>query len=139
MNIKNFMQSRVFKMVLCGLGAVAVTLLIFQVGELVGYHRAKFSYQWGESYYRGFGRKSFMGGHGALGKVIKIEADSIIVADKDKSEKSILVDKETEIRKFRETVQLVDLKLGDMVVVVGSPNEEGQIEAKLLRIMPEIK
>jgi hypothetical protein len=27
-----------------------------------------------------------------------------------------------------------DLKVGDQVVIIGSPNEQGQIEAKLIRI-----
>ena len=29
-----------------------------------------------------------------------------------------------------------DLKLGDFVVVIGTPNAQGQIEAKFIRVMP---
>jgi len=58
---------------------------------------------------------------------------------KDKAEVDFVIDQGTEIRKFRDNIKLADLKLGDLIVVIGSPNEVGQIKARLLRIMPEIK
>jgi len=38
------------------------------------------------------------------------------------------------MKKGRETVKKEDLKVGDWVVIIGSPNEEGQIEARLIRL-----
>lgn len=61
---------------------------------------------------------------------------ALIIKDRDGTEKIILVTDKTEIRKFRETVKLSDLKIDDYVVVIGEPNDAGQVEAKLIRIMP---
>ena len=38
------------------------------------------------------------------------------------------------MKKGRETVKKEDLKVGDWVVIIGSPNEKGQIEARLIRL-----
>ena len=50
------------------------------------------------------------------------------------AEKTIIVNGKTVIRKFRDALKSADLKVNDSVVVVGDPNEEGQIEAKLIRV-----
>ncbi|TSC53659.1 MAG: hypothetical protein LiPW39_149, partial [Parcubacteria group bacterium LiPW_39] len=49
-------------------------------------------------------------------------------------EKIILISEKTTIEKGRETIKKEELKAGDRVVIIGSPNEQGQIEAKLIRV-----
>ena len=49
-------------------------------------------------------------------------------------EKLIITTKDTAIQKGRETIKKEELKVGDQIVIIGSPNEEGQIEAKLIRV-----
>ncbi len=51
-------------------------------------------------------------------------------------EKIILVKDDTEIRELRNALKIDDLKINDYVVVIGEPNDSGQIEAKFIRIMP---
>lgn len=147
MDIKHIIQSRALKIILYGIGGMVVLLLAFQAGEFVGYHRARFSYQWGENYYHmfdarsgrmmgNFSRSDFPSMHGASGKIIKIEGGNIIVADRDNSEKLVLISDDTEIRRFRENIKFADLKVGDFIVAIGSPDDKGQIEARLLRVMP---
>ena len=51
-------------------------------------------------------------------------------------EKTVVVTELTEIREFRDTIQVSELTVGDFIVVLGTPNEEGQVEAKLIRTVP---
>jgi hypothetical protein len=140
-------QSKASKEILYGIGATIIILLIFQAGIFVGYHKAAFSYQWGDNYYRtfegmrkdpGFARDFIRGdfpdAHGTVGKIIKIDLPTIFVTDQRNIEKAVVVKDDTVIRRFRETLQPADLKVDDFVVVIGSPNEKGQVEAKFIRL-----
>ena len=49
-------------------------------------------------------------------------------------EKAIIVSDKTKIINLRDVIKTSDLKIDDQVVIVGSPNDQGQIEAKLIRI-----
>ncbi len=147
MNIKEFSQSKTFKKILYGMGVVIVALLIFQGGVLVGYHKAGFSYRLGDNYHRMFGgerdktllgmyRGDFTDAHGSVGKIIKINLPTFVLEGQDGVEKIISINDDTVIRQFRETIKPTDLKVNDFVVVIGSPNTQGQIESRLIRLMP---
>ena len=82
------------------------------------------------------GKENFPNAHGAIGKIIKIELPTLIVQDKDSTEKVILTANDTQIQRMRENITANDLKINDFLVVIGSPNEQGQIEAKLIRLVP---
>ena len=152
MDNKNFFQSKNFRKILYGIGAAIAVLIIFQAGMFVGYRKAGFSYGWGDNYYRTFGeRKEHMrGGHmmsffrggdftnsgGAVGKIAKISLPLLVVESKDGIEKAILLTDDSVIKRFRETMKPTDIKVGDFAVIIGSPNSLAQIEAKIIRIMP---
>ncbi len=149
MNIKEFSQSKAFKKTLYGIGVVIVALLIFQGGVLVGYHKAGFSYRLGDNYHRtfvgeqgefplGMYRGDFTDAHGSVGKIIKIDLPTFVLEGQDGVEKIISVTDDTVIRQFRETIKPTDLKINDFVVVIGSPNTQGQIESRLIRLMPSL-
>jgi hypothetical protein len=143
-NIKKFFESRLLFKILCGIGIVVVALLIFYAGVTVGFHKASFGRAWAENYERNFGfgpDHSFAGDNfpnadGAIGKIIKIELPNIIVQDKDNTEKVILTNSDTQIQKMKNNITTNDLKIDDFVVVIGTPNTQGQIEAKFIRVMP---
>jgi len=146
MNYRQFFQSKKFNNILCSVGAVVITLLIFQAGIFVGYHKAGFSYRMGDNYYRAFGgeRGGFMGmhqdryfmnAHGVVGKIIKIDSQSIIVTGSDNVEKVVVTDDDTIIRHLRDSLAFADLKVGQNIVIIGSPDDKGQIVAKLIRLM----
>ncbi len=149
MDFNKFFQSKKFKMVLVGIGALVVLLMVFKAGVFVGYKKANFSYSWGENYQRnfggprgeflgdfrhGFGDKDFINSHGTFGSIIKIDGSTLIAKGSDNVEKTILVSDKTTITSRRETIKVSDLKVDDRVVIIGSPNEQGQIEAKLIRV-----
>ena len=128
-----------------------VFLLIFKLGIAVGYQKAAFSYRWGENYHRNFGGPKggfmrefnqeisggdFIGGHGTFGQIISIADSELVVRGKDNVEKIIVVNENTDIRRFRDTIQIEDLIVDEPIVVIGEPNDQGQIEAKFIRIMP---
>lgn len=144
-SVKKVLESRVVIKVLYGIGIVLVAMLIFYAGITVGFHKASFGHAWGENYERNFGmmqnrpmfgQDNFPNANGAIGKIIKITLPTIIVQDRDNIEKVILIKSDTQIQKLRENITTNDLKVDDSIVVIGTPNEQGQIEAKFIRIMP---
>jgi hypothetical protein len=48
----------------------------------------------------------------------------------------IVIGSDTIIAQMRSQATSTDIKVGDNVVVVGEPNDQGQIIAKLIRLMP---
>jgi len=140
----------ILKWIIVGLAGFVVVFLIFGVGMFVGGMKARFSYRWAESYHKNFAgpRGGFLGdwripipfpgdfieGHGTFGEIIKINDSDLIVKGQGDVEKVILITADTIIEKGRDTIKKENLKVGDRIVIIGSPNEQGQIEAKLIRV-----
>ena len=144
-DIKNVFESKIAFRILCVLGVIIVSLLIFSAGVTVGFHKASFGRAWGDNYEHNFGMRpnhpmfgqdNFPNANGAIGKIIKITLPTIIVQDKDNTEKVVLIKDDTKIQKMMSIIKPSDLATDDFVVIIGSPNTQGQIEAKLIRIMP---
>jgi hypothetical protein len=76
------------------------------------------------------------GGNGAVGAVIKVSTSTIVVAEPNNIEKIVLLNDQTIIRKARDEVKIKDIVIGDFVSIIGEANSKGEIEAKLVRIMP---
>lgn len=134
-------------MVLFGIGALIVLLLVFKAGMVVGFKKANFSYRWVENYHRNFGgpRGGFLGdfsdrdftdAHGTSGQIIKIDGNTLVTKGRDDVEKIVLVKDDTVIKRFQDTLKVADLKVNDYIVMIGDPNDAGQIEAKLIRLFP---
>lgn len=143
--IAKIFESKVFIKILYGIGIVMVLLLVLSAGISIGFRKASFGRAWGENYERNFGmrpnrpmfsRDNFPNANGATGKILKIALPNIIVQDKYNTEKVILIKDDTKIQKMMSVVKASDLAVDDYVVIIGSPNDQGQIEAKLIRIMP---
>ena len=144
-HIKKFFESTLFLKILCGIGILIIALIIFYAGVTVGFNKASFGRTWAENYERNFGFvpdhslfgiNNFPNANGAIGKIIKIELPTIIVQDKDNIEEVILTTESTQIQKMKSNITTNDLKLDDFVVVIGTPNTKGEIEAKFIRVMP---
>jgi hypothetical protein len=140
----------ILKWVLVGLAVFIVLALVFKIGMFVGEKRAQFSYRWAENYHRMFaGPKAgllkdwrkvhfddFIESHGTFGEIIKIDGNNLIVKGRRDIEKVIIVSEKTVIKSGFKNIKLSDLKIGDIIVIIGSPNEKGQIEAKIIRVFP---
>lgn len=142
--LEKIFKSKILIGMIYAFGILIIAGLIFSAGISVGFRKAQFNRAWGEHYKNNFGmtpppmfRENAMpNAHGAVGKVIKIENSNIIVQDKDNIEKVVLVKEDTQIQRAKEQIKISDLKTDDFVVVIGSPNDQGQIEAKFIRLMP---
>jgi hypothetical protein len=147
-DLNKMAESKIFKFIIVGIALLIILLLVFKLGMIVGGRKAEFTGKWSENYHRNFAgpRDGFMGmglgdgdfieANGVVGQIIKIGDDSIVIKGRDNVEKSLIVDAETIIKKFKDSVKISELKTDDIVVVIGDPNSSGQIQAKLIRILP---
>jgi len=147
---KFFQNSNALKWVIIGLLSFVVLMLIFSAGVKVGMYKAQYSYKWAASYHKNFGgprggflenwrrfpSADFIRGHGAFGEIIELSDSGFVIKGRKNIEKLVITDEDTTIKKGREKLEN-GLKVGDRVTVVGSPNEEGQITAKLIRVFSE--
>jgi hypothetical protein len=146
-SLHTFVPSGVIRIIIIVLAIIAVVLLVFGTGMLVGYKNGTFICHVSDNYLRIFGdeQKERMngfvpaplpGGHGAIGTIVRIQLPSITVADDHNVEKSVVITDDTLIRRMKGTALPTDLVVGDSVVVLGTPGSEGEIDARLIRILP---
>jgi len=130
-----------------GLAVFIVLILVFGAGVKVGTLKARYSYLWANNYHKNFAGPrggflgnwrrfpagDFIGGHGTFGEIIEMKDNGFVIKGQENAEKVVIVNQGTSIVEGREVIK-DGLKVGDRVVVIGSPNEEGQIEAKFIRV-----
>lgn len=127
-------------------GVIIILLVVFGAGMFVGTKKANFSFRWAENYHRNFGGprggffgpingRDFIDAHGVFGQIIKIDGSTLIVSGRDNTEKIVLIKDDTTINGPQNNLKLADLKVNDYIVIIGNPNNAGQIEAKLIRLM----
>ncbi len=132
------------------IGAVVVLLVlgILKAGIMIGYHKARYAGNFGNNFERNFvgprggnmmffSRETMPSGHGAVGEIISINLPRITISSPDLLEKTLLLGTSTLIRRFQQEIKMEDLKVGDRAVILGNPNESGEIEVKLMRLMPQ--
>jgi len=147
MEKNSFFQSKTLGGAILGVVVFLMILLVFKAGVIVGVKKADFSCRWADNYHRNFGGPKagfFLGfddrdlfeANGTFGKIIKIDGASFVIQGPADMERLILTNETTVIKRLRETVKVSDLKIDDYVVVIGEPNAAGQIEAKLIRMLP---
>jgi hypothetical protein len=144
-------KSKSFQGILIGIAISIVALGIFQTGVMVGEHKARFAHHFGDNFERNFVDSSRRGpmpfveevgkmrpptGHGSVGEVVSVTLPTFVVAGPDNIEKTIRVSDETLFREFREELSSENIEIGSFVVVLGLPNESGEIEATLVRLLP---
>ncbi|OGO40607.1 MAG: hypothetical protein A2Z03_04005 [Chloroflexi bacterium RBG_16_56_8] len=77
----------------------------------------------------------FSGAHGAVGTIRNIDGQTITLKLRDGSSQTVLFDRETRIEKNRQRLAFSDLKIGDQILVIGSPNDQGEIKARWVRVL----
>ncbi len=152
MKIDDILQSQAFRWTIVVILGFTVTIFIFSMGVFVGSRSANFAFKWADQYHQNFGGPEtgifgdFAAGgastnpNGCFGRIINIDADKNTITVKDKDvEKVILISDKTTIVLQKNNIKISDLKVDENVVVIGEPNDAGQIEARLIRVMPSIK
>lgn len=134
------------KNLLVVLSIVIFALFFFWIGEEVGSRRAEFNERFGDNYVKvfrdsngrgGFMRNEMFGGHGAYGKIISINPQIITISGDDNIEKAVLITDDTLIRQYDQNIKITDLTPGENVYILGRPNNSGQIEARIIRVIPD--
>jgi hypothetical protein len=148
MTIKGIFKPAHYNKLLIILAAIVVLVFVFTLGVFVGHEKGRFSKNWRENYYPNimgpggpgmmdFDRPGF-NARGGLGQIIKIDGNTLIIKDLANVEKNILVTDKTIIIKDNQNIKVSDLKVDDKIVGIGGPNDQGQIEPKLIRVLPEL-
>lgn len=132
------------KWLIVGVGIAFAVVAVFSFGVFIGEQKARFSFRWSQEYRSMFGRppigpggppEGLFGGHGTVGVVIDRKADQLLLKSPDNVEKVILIGKSTHLVRQRQEIKPKDIRNGDRAVVIGSPDNKGRIEAKLVRIL----
>ncbi len=77
-------------------------------------------------------------GHGAIGKITQIEGVTLTIQTRTGATQTILTDHQTRFDRGGTQItklSLRDLKVGDQIIVTGTPNAQGQIKAKSIRVL----
>lgn len=127
-------------------GSIITLLLAFQAGVFVGFHKASMAFHLDERYERAYGEhvrsgpfgipsNDFPEAHGTIGRVLSVSLPTIIVEDKN-MEKIVRIASDTAIRKDHDKIDGANITVNDFVVVIGSPNNQQEIAAKFIRLLP---
>lgn len=147
MNTHEIEQSPVVRIIIFVLAGLIVIIAVFKMGMDAGYHRALYAAHMADNFQRTFvdphAHSLFdqhlpPSGHGAFGEIVSVTIPTFVVADRTRIEQTIHVSSSTIIRKFTSDVPVDSLQPGENVVVLGSPNDQGQIDAQLIRIIPPV-
>jgi len=145
----NFFESNLFKGIVLGVAGLLMVIFIFGVGVMVGLRRADFSFKWADAYHENFAGprggfftdaidREFINANGVFGKIMKIDGQTLYLEAGDGTERVVLTDNQTTVRCHMEDENISALKVGDNIIVIGEPLDNGQIKAQLIRIMSSI-
>lgn len=138
--IEQFVASKKVRVGAGIFGALFVAALIFHAGVVVGAHRGRFDRT------RGFRSPLFPSGfalphgfiqdaHGAVGTITAVALPTFTMETRAGASQSILVGTSTLIRSMDQANEQA-LSVGSQVIVLGEPDSQGRIDAKLIRVLP---
>ncbi len=139
-------HSKIFIFTVAGLLELILLIGVFALGMRVGFHKANFTCSWERNYPENFnlpGRRlllppppgSLFNAHGVFGIILSKDQTKLVIKDQDNTEKTVVVSDGTTIRRNFDSLTANDLKAGQQIVVIGEANSQGQIEAKLIRVL----
>ena len=152
MDIKETAKLKGVRLAAFIIGIVLIAILIFAAGVSVGFHKARYSYQWGENYERNFGgpergpgpfggmmnqfsgHDNFRNAHGLSGAIVSVTGNNLVIKDQDNKENTVAVTDKTVIKDGPDTIKLSDLKTDERIVVLGKPGDNGVVNADLIRV-----
>jgi hypothetical protein len=151
--MKELINSKKFKIAAGVVGMFILALVIFGAGVAVGIHKARFSYRFGENYERNFmsprsggpmggpmgffrdmSGRDFRNGHGIAGNIVSIADNTIVIKDPENKETTVAVTDKTVIKDRRNDIKITDLTPDEKIVVIGKPEDNGVINADLIRV-----
>jgi hypothetical protein len=138
-------HTKTFKFTIALLAELILLVGAFSLGVNVGLKKAGFTYSWSQNYPNNFGGRQalispppgneFFNPHGLDGIILNADKNTVVIKDEDSTEKTLLISPQTTIRLNFQNLAPADLKTGEEIVVIGEPNGQGQIDAKLIRVL----
>jgi hypothetical protein len=136
MDIRKTAKSKGVKLAAFIIGVILIAIIIFAAGVSVGFHKARYSYQWGENYERNFAgpprgmgsfgdHDNFRNPNGLAGTIISVTNNNLVV--KAVTDKTIIKDGPNDIK-------IGDLKTDERIVVLGKPGDNGVVNADFIRV-----
>jgi hypothetical protein len=136
-------KNKIVKIIIIVLSTIIFALFFFKIGLIIG---NKISCRWDNPNFSNRNQqiKMFFGDiqpreYGGIGEIISISDSSLIISSSDNTEQVIRLSENTKIRRGQEEINLEDdgLKISEKIAVVGKPNENYEIEAILIRVIPD--
>ena len=148
MKFQQFFESKLFLRIIEVTLAIILLLLVFAGGVFVGTERAEFSFNWRMNYNHNFiGMPQARNGpltldanttnpRGSSGQIVSVSGSGITIIGSTGIAQSISIDPNTVIKNSVQTISIADLKPNEHIVVIGNPNNAGEIVAKFIRVLP---
>lgn len=146
MTLPSLSSSKISSYVIPGLVTLIFLVVAFWLGMAIGERRARHFAVWCDGYRHAFvqpGRDrlplpspGLPNPHGVFGRVVSLSGQTIVIEGNDDIEQSVLMTSSTAIRSGDQNVLVTDIHPDAQVSVFGMPNGAGQIEARLVRILP---
>jgi hypothetical protein len=142
-NIKEFIYSQNGRRVLYIIGAFLLSALIFHAGLVIGSHRnfrGNAGRNWGfkaPGFYVQFPRGFIQNGHGTVGTIQSVATSSVIIQKRDEAVQMIMITDKTTIRYQSKNASSTALAIGQQIVALGTPNDDGSMIASLIRVVPD--
>jgi len=149
-HFKEYFKSRTFIILVSVLLELILLIGAFNLGLKVAFHKARYTYSWMRNYPANFGTlpvpgarimdhepgdHEFINSSGVLGQIVSNSNNTLTIKGVDNNEKTVSIQSDTAIRKGFTDIKGADLKAGDQVVVFGEADDQGKIEAKLIRVL----
>ncbi|MDE3088108.1 MAG: hypothetical protein KGJ80_01825 [Chloroflexota bacterium] len=126
------MQNKWLRFVLIAIGAVLALCILVGAGIFVVRWSSRASHRETGLFRRLF---TLTREHGAVGAIESIGNQTLTLALRDGTTQTVLLDSTTRIEESAKRITLADLKVGDHVAVIGSPDSQGQIRARWIRVV----
>jgi len=146
--MKNILETKTYGKIITILSIILIALIIFSAGIFVGYYKATFSHDLDDVYRQGFNSPNspfepFMQGsddvnpHGIVGQIVSTNLPlSIMIKGGKNAEQIVTLAPETTVRIFHTLATTSDIRVGEQAIVIGTPNDKGEIQASFIRIIP---
>jgi hypothetical protein len=119
---------------LVGVFAVIILILAFALGVFVGRYNTRFFPLWRRDGFPEYFPRRFEN-HGLFGIIQELGNSSFVVKSKNGNIVTVLIDKNTKIKRGFSEIKFSDLKIGEKVIVLGEPQkDENAIKAVLIRV-----
>lgn len=118
------------------LGSLIALLLAFGLGVVVGSSRAIFAFRFGQNYYSNFlgGSMRHFDTHGVAGEVIDVSTSTLSVKNIDGDETAVGILPDTFITANGSKISSTAIIVGNGVIIIGHPDEQGRIDARIIRV-----